>query len=110
MSATTAGSVPSLPRMSPTRERKSAAVIPPDMRCATNRTLPMRSAPAAAFDRGRPRIRQPAAFEFLLGRLDRSTRLATRAGTSSEGTFSDDASPAISARSLARWRNDSSPT
>ena len=40
----------------------------------------------------------------------RSTRLATRAGTSSDGTFSEDARPAISARSLDRCRNDSSPT
>ena len=40
----------------------------------------------------------------------RSTSVATRAGTSSEGTFSDEARPAISARSLARCRNESSPT
>ena len=35
---------------------------------------------------------------------------ATRAGTSSEGTLSDEANPAINARSLARCWYDSRPT
>ncbi|SHV43196.1 Uncharacterised protein [Mycobacteroides abscessus subsp. abscessus] len=42
--------------------------------------------------------------------LSRSTSVATRPGTSSEGTFRLDESAAISARSLDRYRTASSPT
>ena len=70
----------------------------------------MRSAPAAALVAAARALASRARSSSFSAALSRSTRLATRAGTSSDGTFSDDASPAISARSLARWRNDSSPT
>src|SRR4051794_10282547 len=60
--------------------------------------------------RGRPRTGEPHPVEFLLRVFNLSTSWATRAGPSSDGTFSDDARPAIRARSLARWRNESSPT
>ena len=110
INATTAGSVASLPLMSPTRVRRSPADIPPAIRCATRWTLPTCSAPAAAFAAAARAFASRIRSSSFSAARSRSTRLATRAGTSSEGTFSDDASPAIRARSLARCRNESSPT
>ena len=103
-----AGSESSRPRMSPTRSANPAAVIPAGIRCATKWTLPTLGCTG---DLGRTGacLRQAHTFEFSAPR-SRSTRVATRPGTSSEGTLSEDARPAISARSLARCRNESKPT
>jgi hypothetical protein len=104
----------SLPRISPTNDRRSAAVVAsPDsegIRVNTTRTLPTSSAPAAAVDAADAAVDRRIRSISFSATFNRSTRVATREGTSSDGTFSDDARPASRARSLARCLKESSPT